>query len=119
MKSGLYICKCYHKNLSTGELYPVLKFGRAKNIDSRMYYYNQKAKAYKLICFFPCKEKELKEREGWFKELSSFSEELRYTCSEHIYFQSGYFKRMYNDLKYWSQVTWTIDKRGFLTFNEI
>jgi hypothetical protein len=100
-------------------MFPVLKFGRTKNIDTRMYYYNRKGPIYKLISFFPCKEKELKQREGWFKAYSSFDEELRYTLSEHLNFQSGYFKRMYDDLNYFSKVTWTIDKKGFLEFNEI
>jgi hypothetical protein len=115
-KSGLYICKCYHKNLDTGKIIPVLKFGMTNNIDTRMYYYNRDGIKKKLIAFFPCNN--AKFREELFKDCSSFEDDLRMNYgSEHIDFQSGYFRRMYNELEYWSKVTWTKTPQGII-FNE-
>lgn len=99
MKSGLYICKSYWMNARTREMYPVLKFGRTTNIDTRMYHYNKKVKSYKLLAFFPCSKKYLIEREKYFKGNSRFSDDCRMSNSEHIKYEKGYFRMMYEDLK--------------------
>ncbi len=58
---GLYICKTYWKNLRTGKMFPVLKYGKTSNIETRMYYYNKNA-TYKLLAFFPCDFIDIRER---------------------------------------------------------
>jgi hypothetical protein len=98
IKSGLYIVKCYWKNTRTNQLIPVLKFGYTSNIDTRMYHYNKKS-SYKLLYFAPCKGY-LKEREGYIKEYGC--DEITYHCrcslSEHMMYEKGLFKKMYNDV---------------------
>jgi hypothetical protein len=99
MKSGLYICKCYWMDVRTKEISPVLKFGMTTNIDTRMYHYNKRGSKYKLLAFFPCSKRYLKEREDYFKEYSYFSDWCRISRSEHIEYEKGYFKKMFSDLK--------------------
>lgn len=118
MKSGLYICKCYQVCLNTWKVTPVLKFGMTSDIDKRMYFYNKDVKRKQLLAFFPCKKEETKFREDLFKEFSSFADNLRCQKHEYIDFESGYFRRMYNDLTYWSKVTWIKTPQG-IEFNEL
>ena len=81
-----------------------------------MYYYNRDGIKKKLIAFFPCDN--AKFREDLFKEFSSFADNLRGQRDEYIDFESGYFKRMYNDLTHWSKVTWIKTPQG-IEFNEL
>jgi len=97
-------------------MHPVLKFGMTNNIDTRMYYYNRDGIKKKLMAFFPCDD--AKFREDLFKEDSSFAYDLRGQKHEYIDFKSGYFKRMYNDLTYFSKVTWIKTPQG-IVFNEL
>lgn len=80
-------------------MYPILKFGRTTNIETRMYYYNKNGEAYKLLAFFPCSKKYLVHREKYFKDNSYFADDCRISRSEHIKYEKGYFKKMYSDLK--------------------
>lgn len=80
-------------------MYPVLKFGRTTNIDTRLYHYNKKGQCYKLLAFIPCSKKYLVEREKYFKANSYFADDCRMSTSEHIIYHKGYFKIMYEDLK--------------------
>jgi hypothetical protein len=97
-------------------MHPVLKFGMTNNIDTRMYYYNRDGIKKQLIAFFPCND--AKFREDLFKEDSSFAYDLRGQRDEYIDFESGYFRRMYNDLKHFSTVQWKKNKYGFIEFIE-
>jgi len=113
MNSGLYICKCYWTNTRTKKMFPVLKFGMTKNINTRLYYYNKNGQCYKLIAFFPCASIYLKEREDYFKEHSYFSDWSRISRSEHIEYEKGYFKKMYKDLKEAAELKIKKTKTGY------
>ena len=105
IKSGLYICKCYWKNVRTGRICPILKFGMTTNIDKRMERYNEKYDVYKLIAFYPAK-KHIKRRERDVKD-DYFEDHFRMTNSEHMPFESGLFKYMHEALT-------TCSKREFI-----
>jgi len=107
-------------NARTKEMWPVLKYGRTNNIETRMRYYNRKGQYYKLVAFFPCSKKHLVDREDHFKEHSSFSWDWRCDRDEYIEYSSGKFKKMYQELKEISEMQIKImkEKNGckFLIF---
>jgi hypothetical protein len=89
---GLYICKTYWKNLRTGKMFPVLKYGKTSNIETRMYYYNKNA-TYKLLAFFPCDFIDIRER-----LVQEQYDEYRLTRSEHMIYENN-FKSLYENVK--------------------
>jgi hypothetical protein len=89
---GLYICKTYWKNLRTGKMFPVLKYGKTSNIETRMYYYNKNA-TYKLLAFFPCDFIDIRER-----LVQEQYDEYRLTRSEHMIYENN-FKSLYEDVR--------------------
>jgi hypothetical protein len=99
---GLYICKTYWKNVRTGRMFPVLKYGKTKNIDKRLEHYNKNA-TYKLLAFFPCSDF-LDERESYIHRFGYFADDYRLTRSEHIIFNTNDFKKLYEDVLHASTV---------------
>ena len=106
---GLYICKTYRKNIRTGEIFPVLKYGKTNNIETRMKYYNKKS-TYKLLAFFPVKNY-LDKRESF---IQNEYEEYRLTRNEHIKYEKGSFKILYNQVKEAASVEIFKTKNGFM-----
>ena len=99
MKSGMYICKCYWKGLTTGKITIVLKYGITNNIDVRMKHYNKNGKHYQLLYFRPCKDY-LKIRENYLKEWGPdcIKDTWRLQSSEHIEYNKGYFKSIFKSI---------------------
>lgn len=89
---GLYICKTYRKINNKIVIY--LKYGKTNNIETRMKYYNKKA-TYKLLAFFPVIDY-LDERE---RLIHNQYIEYRYFRTEHIEYEKGKFKVLYNQIK--------------------
>jgi len=117
MKSGLYIAKCYWKNTGTNRVFPVLKYGYTKNIDTRMSYYNDHKKhiiAYQLVCFFPCNNK-LKQREEFIRD-ENYNRDIfdewraRGYRSEHIPYSSSMFRSLYYAVKQASELKFFKDR---------
>jgi len=89
---GIYICKTYRKLNNNLVIY--LKYGKTNNIKTRIKYYNKKA-TYKLLAFFPVKDY-LDERE---RLIQNKYIEYRFFKTEHIEYEKGSFKVLYNQVK--------------------
>jgi hypothetical protein len=90
---GLYICKTYWAYQSAPrKIFPVLKYGKTNNIETRMYYYNKNA-TYKLLAFFPCDFIDIRE-----SLVQREYDEYRLTKSEHMIYEKN-FKSLYETVK--------------------